>query len=111
MSKHTPGPWFVGEILGMVGAEPNETGQEYICDLYDASYDIGREWKEINQGDDADGMILANARLIAAAPELLEACKAVVKWAEVFGPITSENIEPFIQQCGAAIAKAEGELA
>jgi hypothetical protein len=102
MSKHTPGPWFVGEILGMVGAEPNQTGQEYICDLYDTSYDIGREWKEINQGDDGNGMIKANARLISAAPDLLEALR------ELLDHVNAHCVtEGDCNQAKAAIAKAE----
>jgi len=100
MSKHTPGPWKVS-IFGDIETEKTD---EYGIAIRRIAYDEGC----LGGGNEEDQ---ANARLIAAAPELLEACKAVVKWAEVFGPITSENIEPFIQQCGAAIAKAEGELA
>jgi hypothetical protein len=45
-----------------------------------------------------------NARLIAAAPELLEVAKALVDWAEYMGGFESGQWD----QARAAIAKAEG---
>ena len=50
---------------------------------------------------------LNNARLIAAAPELLEACKALVS-AQHAGPITDEMMMAW-KQARAAMAKATGE--
>lgn len=73
MSKHTPGPW---RIVGpanpdkfqiedrMVVAEP----QQHIAEVFQYRADDMKE---------ADGTALANAALIAAAPDLLEACKAI----------------------------------
>lgn len=66
MSGHTPGPWSLivddagdgSEIYGFDVSAPNGRGIAY----YDANDDPETE---------------ANARLIAAAPELLEALKAV----------------------------------
>ena len=50
----------------------------------------------------------ANARLIAAAPDLLEALKAVVSAWEVTGPIeAAERMDAAIHAARAAIAKAE----
>lgn len=49
----------------------------------------------------------ANARLIAAAPELLAACKMAIDWAnDVPAPYREF---PFIAAVRAAIAKAEAE--
>lgn len=59
----------------------------------------------------SDGDIMTNARLIAAAPELLAALEAVTAClrgfhaAEDFGPLDDEAIEAALS----AIAKAKGE--
>jgi hypothetical protein len=61
MSKHTPGPWQVGdELEGLwVYTDPN---QNVICDV------VGRNDPHIMTDED-----YANAHLIAAAPEMLDA--------------------------------------
>ena len=51
--------------------------------------------------------LIANARLIAAAPDLLEALKLAVRQNEHDMLMTGEEC----RQCRAAIAKAEGEKA
>ena len=58
---HTPGPWKVKNI----GSECYVEGATFVCDMQMSDCD--------GQGDRE--MALANARLIAAAPDLLEACK------------------------------------
>lgn len=60
MSKHTPGPWHSWHensysVIGV--AVHGETGFREIAKVYDNS---------------------ANAQLIAAAPELLEACRLAI---------------------------------
>lgn len=47
----------------------------------------------------------ANARLIAAAPDLLAACKSALKSLDM---IAATHNSPLSQQIGEAIAKAEG---
>ena len=80
MSKHTPGPW-----LNLSHGIFSRAGQE-ICDS--------------PASDSAKGYWEANARLIAAAPVLLEALEATrAQW------IHSVNAE----QCLEAIAKATGK--
>jgi hypothetical protein len=95
-TKHTLGPWVVDE----------KTTMESICTVYGTDCDqgyvyitpVGREYSNPEQQT-------ANARLIATAPELLEAL---------------ENCEAFLLSAGfgssdsyaevvAAIAKATGE--
>jgi hypothetical protein len=67
MSKHTPGPWYgVGAWV-----EVEDHGVADICSCNPDDYaqgHLGRNYDEI----------CANARLIAAAPELLEALEAIV---------------------------------
>jgi len=70
---HTPGPWAVErrwsngcEIVPRIVCKPDDDrGCGWIADIIGAPY-LGHE------------STLPNARLIAAAPELLEACKAAV---------------------------------
>ena len=66
-ARHTPGPWHrrtegtgIGESIGPIVATPHGTGLLPIARI-------------VLIGDTRD---TANARLIAAAPELLAACKA-----------------------------------
>lgn len=59
MSKHTPGPWKVENDHYITA------GIDYVADVGDATT--------------RDKEIAANARLIAAAPDLLEACKEAIE--------------------------------
>ena len=76
-TKHTPGPWTLETVdtqIGIchkVGPFPGSHGRKtgYACIYHDGA---------INQPSiAASGELYANARLIAAAPELLEACMAL----------------------------------
>ena len=89
--SHTPGPWSAA--IGGVGTTiwgPNERGPlaGKVAELFtDKDY----EYETLE----------ANARLIAAAPELLEACKKADEM------LRKQGIVPlFLEQ---AIAKAEGK--
>ena len=62
--------------------------------------EIGRLWPEYE----------ANARLIAAAPDLLEAAKAAVLVLQAANRITGKGANAVAALC-AAIAKAEGKEA
>lgn len=107
-AKHTPGPWHVGlgngegAIFADEGRMRAETGGTTL-------YPIATACVGWNKAEDA-----ANARLIAAAPELLEALDDC---------ITNENATCIVQNdaaymirrlkainqiCRAAIAKATG---
>jgi hypothetical protein len=102
MSKHTPGPWSYRKVPRKqeweinTGRCPNSgheswTGMSVVfgCDDYPKMGKIAGE---------------ANARLIAAAPDLLEACKAMIDY---YGS-ASANVEA-LTAARAAIAKATGE--
>jgi hypothetical protein len=97
-AKHTPGPWTAFEL-----------GKE------DGTWE---KWSIVHNGplcyggDACQGPIVseANARLIAAAPELLEACE------EALGPLQdaqnglrSSLAAKAFMKVKAAIAKAKGE--
>ena len=65
--KHTPGPW---EVVVQPFADPDAKGNT----IYSVEgYGIGRIWDENGNPEN-----YANARLIAAAPDLLEAADAMM---------------------------------
>ena len=73
MSKHTPGPWSVGKV--------SHKKQRVDIDSLHADQTVGHQtWRGLARAYGCEDMpaegtaaMLANARLIAAAPELLEA--------------------------------------
>ena len=89
MTKHTAGPWFIGPtILTSINTDKKHIAiVNYWKDGTDASV-FGAEHK-------------ANAHLIAAAPELLEALEKVAK--NIYMP------EDWEDEVTAAIAKATQE--
>lgn len=64
MSKHTPGPWIVTEEGNFVYALSPKGTNRFSCSIA-PGYIQGYDSEEVQQ---------ANARLIAAAPDLFEAC-------------------------------------
>lgn len=74
---HTPGPWFVGKLLPEddYGESITVGPMEKDCHYEDT---IAEVW---NDNHDAT----ANANLIAAAPDLLEACKAFLSNMRKYG--------------------------
>jgi hypothetical protein len=105
MSKHTPGPWFVAPRN-----EVNSAGHNIamIADL---------DWGQYRDAEDnGEAEFEANARLIAAAPDLLEALKAAMAFLDenVADPdITAGMAQAYIKlrdiNPKAIIAKAEGK--
>lgn len=101
--KHTPGPWGLETVPTSCGIchkvgpfPPNREGEKnrHAC-LY-SDYP--------SPDNAADRELLANARLIAAAPELLEALLAIV------GDKGVQRVNSdLLNQALTAIAKATGE--
>jgi len=87
MSKHTPGPWEVDGYR--VGHPVGKHGFDLVARILQTD----------NATEDA-----ANARLIAAAPDLLAACKAALESDDAPFAI-SLPLETTLRE---AIAKAEG---
>ena len=93
LSRHTPGPWRLNKH-GCVVAD-NTTGHDDLQSIKDyEGHLIGESI-----------CILANARLIASAPELLEALKEARASLWEAG---HRNISIVLNNCDRAIAKAEG---
>lgn len=96
--KHTEGPWIAAPYSSVVGAPVvSASGRPVARVTY---FNLGDGF------ENHDNESAANARLIAAAPELLEALRDCLnRFVEAF-PAASEY-EP-IKRGFAAIAKAEG---
>lgn len=100
-AKHTPGPWEVRTEFGFTYIRPaTHKARGYSSGYAPIAKVIGD--KRIGQQEE-------NARLIAAAPELLVALEAIVNaWEE--GRAFSDKMNE-IGKARAAIAKAKGDLA
>jgi hypothetical protein len=92
MSKHTPGPWVV--------YDDSNDGKTNRIEISARGKTVARIYHSVPAED------LPNARLIAAAPDLLEACKALEI---LFAPLARDSTTAsWIDKARAAIAKAEG---
>ena len=107
MSKHTPGPWSVerSNKHGIIWIDAAESRLGDICDLYHITAS-----DQLVAKDNAE----ANAKLIAAAPDLLEACKMFAEWLHEDNqhspnsPYQIDRHAKAVKTTMAAIAKAEG---
>jgi hypothetical protein len=87
-AQHTPGPWRVKSERWVVATRGEHEGEILIAPTY---------WMEVAPDEAA-----ANARLIAAAPDLLDCCtKALAAW-------TGDGPAIDLDTLRAAIAKATG---
>lgn len=91
-AKHTQGPWSRSNPHGLtIDGPPDRTGWVLTVAHVAARKD--------------EKQALADACLIAAAPELLAACQAVL---DEFPAMDGRRIESVKAICRAAIAKAKG---
>ena len=107
---HTPGPWEVGGVGDSCVATPTHP-DERICVCWDPRP------AELEDGswEDHSPEIRANARLIAAAPELLAVCQAIAGDLQALldgddfsGMSDAELFGVMLRSLNAAIGKAEG---
>jgi len=110
--KHTPGPWHRDEnypiyVWGpdhkMVADLPSGDKEAYLARMRGVGRGATREEQD------------ANCTLIAAAPDLLVALKALVKANEEWNAVVEASIgrppgwfDSYLDESRAAIAKAEG---
>ena len=117
MTQHTPGPWVAkrehvcDELTrcrktdkGFV-ATPEPRFASFVQPLGLQVY--GPDWRHGEHDKPESDYICANARLIAAAPELLEAAKETTEY--LAGPSTPECRMKVLVKLLRAIAKAEGK--
>ena len=101
-TKFTPGPWTSG-IRGVLGALRFSVAPENdFGKIVSICGDYGAEDKEES---------IANARLIAAAPDMYEALEAaILEYGKPGGPWNVPSSPgSWIEKARAAIAKARGE--
>lgn len=122
MRKHTPGPWRVGERFTDDEGHPEIAVVATVngLDVYPATV--------VLQFPRAEGMQEANAHLIAAAPELLDAAAAAIAYDRAIqqcandpaamssfctaqGDVLDALYFAWISKAQAAVAKANGEEA
>lgn len=106
--KHTPGPWAVHHNpdwnqWSVRSANPSGLADAPI--YYELADRIGGH--VLGESFDDYSEVEANARLIAAAPELLEALEQFVAWVDA--PCESAFSDSQLASARAAIAKATGE--
>lgn len=100
MSKHTPGPWKAVEYAHSFGI-CTAKGDGYSERLAECVY-----WNTPRDDQPSRDTARINARLIAAAPELLAALQALFAWS-VAQPFREHDGHP-VQLARAAIARATG---
>lgn len=102
-SKYTPGPWVVGPADDTVVTHLGADGQRYTVAEIDGDYNQPETWPVME----------ANARLIAAAPDLYEALVAAKQhmWIDASSHWTKADFSNWatIQQINAALEKADGK--
>ena len=92
--KHTPGPWVIHGNFTEIHPHDDPDGNQVIADVDPDCEMSNRE---------------ANARLIAAAPDLLEALEAMVTTWEGPRELAAIRFAQNVIAARAAIAKARGE--
>lgn len=93
-ARHTPGPWHVCKPSARSLPHIKSADGIYVMD---APARNGKQHAKVRQ--------LADARLIAAAPELLEALQLIVQWDAAGMALLDHHIA----RANAAIAKATKE--
>ena len=93
-TKHTPGPWAVDLTPSAINVDSDMGG---ICQVFGA--------------DNPDDETIPNARLIAAAPDLLSACRMAL--GDITQTVNYDEGDPqtlaTVAAIEAAIAQATGE--
>lgn len=100
--RHTPGPWAIREDC--VGFD-----QQIVRWLIHDRNASGRGYKPIATVHAGFTRAAADARLIAAAPDLLAACEAATALLDEWGETIAGAGAEVYDQLRAALARAKGE--
>ena len=93
MAEHTPGPWKILDELYVTTSRPDDDMGLYVGQAYGPSTPEAA----------------ANARMIAAAPDMLEALENLEHQLQAEFGFCLRNSNNAVQQARNAIAKAKGE--
>lgn len=99
-TKHTPGPWEVFTGAGIPHPGIEGSGISIVVFGAKGERDMGVLGRTPKQA-------IANARLIAAAPELLDALTAIIEIGK--RDLTNPKYDSYFDTARDAIAKATGE--
>lgn len=111
-AQHTPGPWVVVDAhpqRSAIDVRPQSKNAKWdysIASLFNAP---GEQSEEVDEIYVNDPIRMANARLIAAAPELLAACEEALEEITVLVP--GRVADPIIRKLEAVIIKAKAGAA
>lgn len=110
-TKHTPGPWFSWRNSSneMYTISTAETEIENDDEFEETGEDLTVAGVWLGEEEDAEDVAKANARLIAAAPELLAALKTLIEPCACYGR-NQGNHGVSCEIARAAIAKAVGTV-
>lgn len=109
--NHTPGPWPLATVKTSVGlchrigdfpSTSHIPGRERT---YGCVYEDGTSKWRLHDNGSFDSELLANARLMAAAPDMLEALKRSLDWLSSYPGGCALAV---YEDARVAIAKAEG---
>jgi hypothetical protein len=117
-ATHTPGPWVVDDrhapAIEVVGSDGYGVGRAHVIGISprwrkhnpEKHWNRDRECRRDRTPREAE----ANARLMAAAPDLLDACRYVLRFLDEYD--VSGDLHPSLRaKVGAAVAKATTESA
>lgn len=99
--RHAPGPWRVGPVDDTVVTRLGDDGIRYEIAAVDGDYNQPDQWPVME----------ANARLIAAAPDMLAALKDAHAMLATVEVIDGEDGDPWskaLARMSNVIAKAQG---
>ena len=111
-TQHSPGPWELQTYTNYVGFAINAPGRGCIAE----------RWYDTPQEEPYGSELVANARLILAAPDLLEACKKAFRELNeirardgvpythqgIKASVSEDYFSSVVDECSVAIKKATG---
>lgn len=94
--SHTPGPWKVGN-RGIIEAEPREGS---LSEAVGAVAFVYGPFEKVGQ---------ANARLVAASPDMWLVCERLRQWWLEHGVEGNKELDAIADLARSALAKVEGD--